>query len=190
MTAEFLQDTEVCFKAFGVQEKDLKDYRLAFTYDMALVGLLGLMQYDDKGKKWLQAHSRANHLILRNVLNRTDAVKLEITDETINIHVDETRIHEVHEAHGWLINKLNILKSGADYQGGLDLFNAGTEVDDYWLKVREICIKNKKPRWVYVPAFITKKGDSYALGDLTLDPEDEYAGPSYTWANNSILAGL
>lgn len=173
-----------------MKEKDLKDYRLAFTYDMALVGLLGLMQYDDKEKKWLQAHSRAFHLILRNVLTRTDAVKLEITNDTIDIRIDESRINEVHDAHGWLINQLNVLKSGANYKGGLDLFNTGTEVDDYWLKVREICIKNKKPRWVYMPAFISKAGNAYALSDVALDSEDEYAGPSYVWANNAILAGL
>ena len=59
-----------------------------------------------------------------------------------------------------------MLKSGADYEGGLDLFNTGTKIDEYWLKVRAICIKNKKPRWVYMPALISKDGEKYKLEDL------------------------
>ena len=53
MTAEFLQDTDTCFKVFDVKNDNIKDYRVAFTYDMVLRGLVGMMQYDDQTCKWL-----------------------------------------------------------------------------------------------------------------------------------------
>lgn len=168
VTAHFLASDPYVMDIFGIPAAERADYVYATAYDTALSGLLGLMQYDDKTGSWLQAHSRANHLILRNVLARTDAIRLEFNDKEDYVHIviDESRIGEVRDAHGWLVNKLNVLKSGADIGGSEALFGALTEVDSYWAKVRAICIAHKRPRMVYLPAVVTGGEAGYMIEDV------------------------
>lgn len=97
---------------------------------------------------------------------------------------------EIHAAHSWLVNKLNILKSGRDVQGGQSLFEALTTIDDYWASVRDVCLAHKKPRWAYLPALISRDGETYKIEDPSYAPEDETAMCAHIWCNNCIKAGL
>ncbi|KAJ6164294.1 dipeptidyl peptidase 3 [Penicillium chermesinum] len=136
---------------------------------MARAGLVALEFWDPKTQKWGQAHMQARYSILRTFLEAgDDFVKLSYTKEDLSdleIKLDRSKIL----SHGRpaiekYLQKLHVYKSTADVQAGKALYDGITSVDEWWGgKVREVVLKNKVPRKVFVQANTILKGDQVVL---------------------------
>ncbi|KAJ5610026.1 hypothetical protein N7510_006745 [Penicillium lagena] len=136
---------------------------------MARAGLVALEFWDPKTQKWGQAHMQARYSILRTFLDAGgDFVKLSYTKDDLSdleIHLDRSKIL----SHGRpavekYLQKLHVYKSTADIEAGLALYNGITAVDKWWgTQVREVVLKNKVPRKVFVQANTILDGDQVTL---------------------------
>ncbi|CAL6076962.1 Dipeptidyl-peptidase_III [Hexamita inflata] len=197
VTAHYLNDTELPNKIFGVENKT--DFMLCSVYSMVFAGIQGTMQFDVTSNNWLQAHSQANHLILRNILQRTDAIQINIINaptqensfaEQLEININESKFAEITEANKWLVNKLNVLKTGGDYEGAKQLFAELTKLDEKWLKFREIAVKQKKPRIVMLPGRITLENGEYVIENAKAIDGKEAFEAAEQYVHNLIQAGI
>lgn len=102
VTAYYLNSLDLVHKIFNVQNK--KNYLLSGVYSAFLGGILGLMQYDTATNKWLQAHSQARFLIVRNMM-KSGAVHVDIKGENEMVfRFDEQHFDKVFETHNQLIH--------------------------------------------------------------------------------------
>ncbi|PLB54335.1 dipeptidyl peptidase [Aspergillus steynii IBT 23096] len=136
---------------------------------MARAGLVALEFWDPKTQKWGQAHMQARYSILRTFLEAGgDFVRLSYTKDDLSdleIHLDRSKII----SHGRpavekYLQKLHVYKSTADVQAGKKLYDEITSVDEWWgTQVRNIVLKNKIPRKVFVQGNTILNGDEVTL---------------------------
>lgn len=123
---------------------------------MVHAGLSGLEFYSPEACRWGQAHMHARFAILNVLLRAGEGlVQLDVDEENMDVKVilDRSKIPTVgKEAIGKFLVQLQVLKSTADVEAGTALFGELTKVDDHWIKMRDIVLKHKKPRSVYVQA--------------------------------------
>ncbi|KAL2703921.1 hypothetical protein AAEP93_004992 [Penicillium crustosum] len=158
---------------FGDGKEDLAgeagDVLFAAYLSMARAGLVALEFWDPKTQKWGQAHMQARYSILRTFLDAgEDFVKLSYNKEDLSdleIHLDRSKIltHGRPAVEKYL-QKLHIYKSTADIEAGKGLYDDITSVDSWWgTTVRDIVLKNKVPRKVFVQANTILEGDQVSL---------------------------
>ena len=158
---------------FGNGQEDLTneagDVLFAAYLQMARAGLIALEFWDPKTQKWGQAHMQARYSILRSFLDAgDDFVKLFYTKEDLSdleIHLDRSKIltHGRPAVEKYL-QKLHVYKSTADFEAGKKLYDDITSVDEWWgTKVREVVLKNKVPRKVFVQGNTILDGDEVTL---------------------------
>ncbi|GLA82540.1 hypothetical protein AtubIFM56815_006725 [Aspergillus tubingensis] len=169
---------------FGDGKEDLAneagDVLFAGYLQMARAGLVALEFWDPKTQKWGQAHMQARYSILRTFLDAgSDFVKLSYTKDDLSdleIHLDRSKIL----SHGRpavekYLQKLHVYKSTADFEAGKKLYDDITSVDEWWgTKVREIVLKNKIPRKVFVQGNTILNGDEVTLKEY--EPTLEASG--------------
>ncbi|KAL2863061.1 dipeptidyl-peptidase III [Aspergillus lucknowensis] len=158
---------------FGDGKEDLSneagDVLFVAYLQMARAGLVALEFWDPKTKKWGQAHMQARYSILRTFLDAgDDFVKLAYTKEDLSdleIKLDRSKIL----SHGRpavekYLQKLHIYKSTADFESGKALYDDITSVDEWWgTALRDIVLKNKIPRKVFVQGNTVLDGDDVIL---------------------------
>ncbi|OJK02562.1 hypothetical protein ASPACDRAFT_76958 [Aspergillus aculeatus ATCC 16872] len=148
---------------------DAGDVLFAGYLSMARAGLVALEFWDPKTQKWGQAHMQARYSILRTFLDAgDDFVKLSYSKPDLSdleIHLDRSKIL----SHGRpavekYLQKLHVYKSTADFDSGKKLYEEITSVDAWWGKeVREVVLKNKVPRKIFVQANTILNGDEVTL---------------------------
>ncbi|KAF6805220.1 dipeptidyl peptidase iii [Colletotrichum sojae] len=126
---------------------------------MARAGLVSLEMWDPKSQKWGQAHSQARFSILQCFLQAgNDFCKLEYKNDDLSdleIKLDRSKILTTgREAVGKYLQKLHVYKATADVENGIAFYKDMTNVGmDFWgTKVRDVVLKNKQPRKVFVQA--------------------------------------
>ena len=125
---------------------------------MARAGIVALEFWDPKSRKWGQAHMQARYSILKVFLDAGDGfTKLEYTKDDLSdltVRVDRSKILTVgRPAVERYLQKLHVYKCTADLEAGRDMYEAITEVQDFWgTKVRDEVLRRKTPRKVYVQA--------------------------------------
>lgn len=73
------------------------------------------------------------------------------TFDDLTIQLDKSKIlSHGKPAVGKLLQKLHIYRASADLERGTKLLQDLTEVDDFFLKVREVVLKKKQPRKLFV----------------------------------------
>ncbi|KAE8146247.1 dipeptidyl peptidase [Aspergillus avenaceus] len=158
---------------FGNGEENLTneagDVLFAAYLQMARAGLVALEFWDPQTKKWGQAHMQARYSILRTFIEAgEDFVGLSYTKEDLSdleIHLDRSKIltHGRPAVERYL-QKLHVYKSTADFEEGKKLYDDITSVDEWWgTKVRDVVLKNKIPRKVFVQGNTTLNGDDVTL---------------------------
>ncbi|KAJ5653465.1 hypothetical protein N7490_000468 [Penicillium lividum] len=158
---------------FGNGTEDINneagDVLFAAYLQMARAGLVALEFWDPKTQKWGQAHMQARYSILRTFLSAgDDFVKLSYTKDDLSdleIHLDRSKIltHGRPAVEKYL-QKLHVYKSTADVQAGKALYDEITAVDSWWgTQLREVVMKNKVPRKVFVQANTILEGDKVTL---------------------------
>ncbi|KAK4659826.1 hypothetical protein QC762_113370 [Podospora pseudocomata] len=135
------------------------DVLYASYLSMARAGLTSIEFWDPKSQKWGQPHCQARFAILKSFLEaEDDFCKLEYKNEDLSdltIRLDRSKIlTSGRKAVGDFLQKLHIYKSTADVETGSKFFTEMSNVGlEYWgTKVRNVVLKNKQPRKVFVQA--------------------------------------
>ncbi|KAH6691279.1 dipeptidyl-peptidase [Plectosphaerella plurivora] len=155
---------------------------------MARAGLVSLEMWDPKSQKWGQAHSQARYSILQCFLQAGDDFcvldykKDDLSD--LQIKLDRSKILTTgRKAVGEYLQKLHIYKSTADVETGSAFFKGMTDVGmDFWgTKVRDIVLKNKQPRKVFVQAntYLDEASGKVSVKHYEASP----AGMIQSWAD-------
>ncbi|KAH0574900.1 Dipeptidyl-peptidase III [Spironucleus salmonicida] len=151
ISAFYLSFVPLIQEIFEFQKENLDEILLTATYEVFLAGISSLIQHKDS---WLQAHSQARFAIIRFVLDKTDAIKIEASDDDIMLTIDSSRLDEIKNAYAEMTNLLNIMKASADITSARAFFDKFSAVDNKWIVIKNIAIKNRKPRKVFVSAML------------------------------------
>ncbi|KAK0633419.1 putative dipeptidylpeptidase III [Immersiella caudata] len=164
------------------------DVLYASYLSMARAGLLSVEFWDPHQKKWGQAHCQARFGIFKSFLEaEDDFCKLEYKNDDLSdltIKLDRSKIlTSGRKAVSDFLQKIHIYKSTADVKTGTEFFKGMTDVGlEFWgTKVRDVVLKNKQPRKVFVQA---NTHLDEATGKVTLkeyDPSPE--GMIASWAD-------
>ena len=146
---------------------------------MARAGLTSVEFWDPKSQKWGQPHCQARFAILKAFLAAEGGFcTLQYKNDDMSdltIKLDRSKIlTSGRKAVADFLQKLHICKSTADFEEGSKFFGEMSSVGlEYWgSKVRNIVLKNKQPRKVFVQAntFLNEAGKvSLKEYDATLE---------------------
>jgi dipeptidyl-peptidase-3 len=103
--------------------------------------------------------------------------------DDLTIRVDKTKILSSGiPAIGKFLQKLHIYKSTADVVNGTRLYEETTAVDEYFLRVREVVLRKKPRRKLFV-----QPNTVFENGELKLmDYEASYIGILQSWAEREV----
>ncbi|KAK3335550.1 putative dipeptidylpeptidase III [Cercophora scortea] len=167
------------------------DILYASYLSMARAGLVSTEFWDPKSQKWGQPHCQARFAILKAFLEAgDDFCKLEYKNDDLSdltIKLDRSKIlTNGRKAVGDMLQKIHIYKSTADVEAGSKFFSHMSAVGlDYWgTTVRDVVLKNKQPRKVFVQA------NTYldeATGKVSLKQyEPTVEGVIQSWADREV----
>lgn len=120
---------------------------------------------------------QARYSIMRTFVDAgDDFVKLVHSKDDLSdleVHVDRSKIltHGRPAVEKYL-QKLHIYKSTADFEAGKKLYDEATHVDEWWgSKVRDVVLRNKTPRKLFLQPNTVLEGDKVILKeyDATLE---------------------
>ncbi|KAK4128385.1 dipeptidyl-peptidase III [Parathielavia appendiculata] len=167
------------------------DVLYASYLSMARAGLCSVEFWDPKSQKWGQPHCQARFAILKSFLEAgDDFCKLEYKNEDLSdleIRLDRSKIlTSGRKAVAEFLQKIHIYKSTGDVEAGTKFFTDMSSVGlEYWgTKVRDVVLKNKQPRKVFVQAntFLDE-----ATGQVTLKQyEPSLEGMIQSWAERGV----
>lgn len=153
MVGHFFGFNKEMQKIFGVKEEDYEN--VIYTMWMAHFrkGTLGLPLYSKENKKWGQAHTQGawvfTRFILENQPKEEEILKIELDEpnKTFMIKINKENLIK----HGKalvekILTHLHIYKATGDYENAKKFYDKYSEVDDYYLKIREILLANETPR--------------------------------------------
>ncbi|KAF9158625.1 hypothetical protein DFQ26_007399 [Actinomortierella ambigua] len=155
----YLSTDKDMLKIFGhtdesVEEGIADDVMYINWLIMARAGLIALEFYDPvKGHG--QAHMRARFALLKAMMEVPGFVTIDQAEDGSNVTVTLERSlirTKGMKAISAFLQKLQVYKSTADVEAGAKFYNDATHVEDHWLKTREIVLKHKQPRKVFVQA--------------------------------------
>jgi dipeptidyl-peptidase-3 len=108
----------------------------------------------------------------------------EGTLDDLTIQLDESKmLSHGKPAVGKLLQKLHIYRLSVDVKRGTKLLQDLTEVDDFFLKVREVVLKKKQPRKLFVqPNTELRKDGSVSFKDYSLSN----LGIIQSWAERGV----
>ncbi|KAK0335944.1 hypothetical protein LTR91_023132 [Friedmanniomyces endolithicus] len=154
---------------FGNGEEDINgvagDVMYVCYLSMARAGIAALQYWDPNSRKWGQPHMQARFAILQVFLETPSsfcALQSTAPDlSDLTIHLDRHKI----ATHGRpainaFLQKLQIYKATADFEAGKKLYEAYTDVNEWYAtKLRPQVLAQSKPRKVFVQANTFLEGD-------------------------------
>ncbi|KAK4099774.1 dipeptidyl-peptidase III [Parathielavia hyrcaniae] len=167
------------------------DVLYASYLSMARAGLCAVEFWDPRSQKWGQPHCQARFAILKSFLEAgDDFCKLEYKNEDLSdleIRLDRSKIlTSGRRAVADFLQKIHIYKSTGDVEAGSEFFAHMSGVGlEYWgTKVRDVVLRNKQPRKVFVQA------NTYldeATGQVALKQyEPSLEGMIQSWAERGV----
>ncbi|KAK4144700.1 peptidase family M49-domain-containing protein [Dichotomopilus funicola] len=158
---------------------------------MARAGLTSVEFWDPRSQKWGQPHCQARFAILKSFLEAgDDFCRLEYRNNDLSnliIRLDRSKIlTSGRKAVADFLQKIHIYKATADVEAGTKFFGEMSGVGlEYWgTKIRDVVLKNKQPRKVFVQAntFLDE-----ATGQVTLKQyEPSLEGIIQSWAERDV----
>lgn len=137
---------------FNVSSDRREDMTYISWLSMLDAGLKSLAFYSTEKNKWMQAHCQARYVILRVLMDVEGFITFNNEDNdnlTISINRDMIMSHGLVAIKEFL-KRLQIYRSTADIDNAQDMFNEYSLVNNRLLNMREIIIRNQKPRAVTI----------------------------------------
>jgi len=174
------------------REKEWDDIIYVAWYDMLLAGLRGLSLYIAETKLWGQAHTAGRYAILKVCLEAgNNFVRIEETERDgkpyLYLHLDRSQIKTTgRKAIQDFIFRLQVYKSTGDVQGGTKFFNEKLEVDEKFLKYREIVMQQQAPRPIVLQHDL-RKNDKGEIEYVSFEPSPEGVIESYVFHHKDTI---
>ena len=146
----FLCTLKEVYSLFGVKDEDVD--RMLWVNVMAQFrkGIIGLPLYNPEAKKWGQAHTQGAFVFVQWLLKNQKGKIAEIEIKGENdfvIHLDQDLlVSEGKELISKLLVVLQTYKSSGCEERGKKFYDEYSEVSDFFLQIRDIVKRNKKPR--------------------------------------------
>lgn len=157
----YLSGNQDMHTIFSHTNEEWQDVMYTSWLWMIRAGILSLLAYDPEKNMWMQAHSQARYAIYQVMREAGEGfVTIEITEDNTNfvIHIDRSKIESVGiPALKHFLMKLNVLKSIADIENATNMFSAYSSVDSEHINIRNIYMKQRKPRTEYIQPSVTSK---------------------------------
>ncbi|KFY97748.1 hypothetical protein V500_01932 [Pseudogymnoascus sp. VKM F-4518 (FW-2643)] len=139
------------------------------------LGITALDSYQPEDTKWTQAHDRARFGIMRLLLTTNKIMSLTWHDpDTVSISIDRTKIAtDAKAAIADLMMKLHIYRCTADGAAAQKLYKELTQVDEEWLRVRELVVRKvrEEPPRIFVQGNTVEKEGEVEVRDYDTTPE-------------------
>jgi dipeptidyl-peptidase-3 len=147
----FLCQLPEVYTLFGFDSSEIDTLLWVNVMSQFRKGLLGLSLFNAETKKWGQAHTQGAYVLSMYLYKnqKSDIVKFEFKEETdeFYIHLNKENLNKEGKE---LIRKFLIILQTYKSSGAAELatkfYNELSEVDEFFLKVRQLVIKKKKPR--------------------------------------------
>lgn len=138
------------YSLFGFNDDEIDTLLWVNVMSQFRKGILGLTLYNAETKKWGQAHTQGAFVFAMWIYKnqKSKIVDFEIIgDDDFVIHLDEKLLAtEGRELIKSLLMVLQTYKSSGCIERGAKFYNEYSEVSEFFLKVREIVQRKKKPR--------------------------------------------
>jgi len=154
---------------------------------MARAGLVALEFWDPKTKKWGQAHMQARYSILQCFLSAGDSfvtiksTKPDYSDLIIRLDRTKIRSHGLKAVKKYL-QELHIFKATADVERGTAMYKKMTDVNEEMAQFRDVVVKNKLPRKLFVQASTEVEDGVVTLKEYPTTHE----GLIQSWADRDV----
>lgn len=129
------------------------DILFTVWYQVVTIGLQALEYWDAEKKAFGQAHMNADYVLVRVLLEAGEDLlkivkeKKEDGADHFKIHLDRTKIRTVgRKAISNFAVKMQVYKSTGDVEAGSKMYLGYSEVDEFFLGLRDIVLKNRLPR--------------------------------------------
>lgn len=149
----FLCTLKEVYSLFGFEDHEVDMLLWVNCMNQFRKGILGLTLFNAETKKWGQAHTQGAFVfamwIYKNQKSKIVDFEIVGDNEDFLIHLDEKNlVTEGKELIKQLLIVLQTYKSSGASDRGTKFYNEYSEVSEFFLKVREIVQKKKKPRRV------------------------------------------
>jgi dipeptidyl-peptidase III len=135
---------------FGINENDYDNISYTNWINMIMSAIRGLHTYIQDSKLWKQAHSQARFVIMRVLMDKNENLfTIKIDEENDNFIIGFNKQLLLTEGINIIkefVKQLQIYKSTADVENGSELFEKYSDVSEYFINLRRIYVKYKKPR--------------------------------------------
>lgn len=147
----FLCQLPEVYTLFGFDSSEIDTLLWVNVMSQFRKGLLGLSLFNAETKKWGQAHTQGAYVLSMYLYKnqKSDIVKFELKEESDEffIHLNKENLNKEGKE---LIRKFLVILQTYKSSGAADLaakfYNELSQVDEFFLKVRQLVIKKKKPR--------------------------------------------
>uniref|UniRef100_A0A336LK82 CSON009970 protein n=1 Tax=Culicoides sonorensis TaxID=179676 RepID=A0A336LK82_CULSO len=176
-------------KIFGhLDETIIEDLIYVNWLSLIQKGVVALEFYNPQHKNWLQAHAQARFVIMKVLVEAGEdllSVEETVSNENLLIKLDRSKIFSVGKrAIKEFLLKLQVYKSMGDIEKASKFYNYYATVNEDgpqpWLRWREIVLKHKQPRIIFVQAN-TQIGKDNTVELLTYEPT--LKGFLHSWKN-------
>ena len=139
------------YEIFGFQADEVDRLLWVNVMNQMRKGVIGLTLYNPQTKKWGQAHTQGAFVLAMWLYKKqkSDILKFEIVgdNEDFRIHLNqENLVKEGKELIKDMLIVLQVYKSSGAVERATKWYKEFSAVDDYFLTIREIIVKNKKGR--------------------------------------------
>jgi len=143
------------YSLFGFEDSEVELLFWVNVMNQFRKGILGLTLYNAETKKWGQAHTQGAFVfamwIYKNQKSKIVDFELKEDEEKFYIHLDQKLLFgEGKELITQLLLVIQTYKSSGASDRAKKFYAEYSEVSDFFLKVRDLVFKNKKPRRIEV----------------------------------------
>ncbi|KAJ2939650.1 hypothetical protein O0L34_g14369 [Tuta absoluta] len=155
-------------KIFGYEGKEAEDVTYVNWLSLLWNGCAKATEmYQPSTQTWLQAHARARFVLMRLLQLEGDGL-LSVEEvepgQNLAMTLDKSRLAtDGKRIIGDFLVKLQTIKATGDVAAGEALFNKYSALEEPWGRWRDIVLKHKQPRNIFVQPNTQHKGDSVEL---------------------------
>ena len=149
----FLGYEPSAYEIFGFNKDNINDAMKCTVMSHLRKAVLGLKLFNPEMKKWGQAHTQGAFVFLHFMLKHQDPKKKAVDilmsaeqDEFWFVVNAENMATEGRRVTSLLLQHLQQYKSTADNKAGEEFYHKYSQVNEFFLKIREIVMNNQKPR--------------------------------------------